>query len=258
MQQSVRLFLGRDGLKRLNCTSVTRYSSRSNSDTSDAYKVIKPRRSAEEIDDSQVPNWELLAPRGYRFYLPGGLGPAWYDSTSTPLPYGAIAQTPVTDSKFDFTVQRCPVLLRKDVEELFTGVNFRGLELSVVTLTYHRAKKRTLGGNVTADPEGERETVVKSFVVVAQEVCTKLKMAGYWADFVNPFSGRPYFGTGFELGGMLYRVDPRFRCLGFRVIDAPTGCSILAHSAQAPLTGMTTNKLSVHMNGQNTSGPPCC
>lgn len=29
------------------------------------------------------PNWELLAPRGYRFYMPGNVGPAWHDTVTT-------------------------------------------------------------------------------------------------------------------------------------------------------------------------------
>jgi hypothetical protein len=29
------------------------------------------------------PNWELLAPRGYRFYMPGSVGPAWHDAYTT-------------------------------------------------------------------------------------------------------------------------------------------------------------------------------
>jgi hypothetical protein len=29
------------------------------------------------------PNWELLAPRGYRFYMPGSVGPAWHDAFTT-------------------------------------------------------------------------------------------------------------------------------------------------------------------------------
>jgi hypothetical protein len=29
------------------------------------------------------PNWELLAPRGYRFYMPGSVGPAWHDVYTT-------------------------------------------------------------------------------------------------------------------------------------------------------------------------------
>jgi hypothetical protein len=28
-------------------------------------------------------NWELLAPRGYRFYMPGSVGPAWHDVYTT-------------------------------------------------------------------------------------------------------------------------------------------------------------------------------
>lgn len=29
------------------------------------------------------PNWELLAPQGFRFYLPGNSGPAWQDAYSS-------------------------------------------------------------------------------------------------------------------------------------------------------------------------------
>lgn len=29
------------------------------------------------------PNWELFAPRGNRFFLPGSLGPAWQGSSTT-------------------------------------------------------------------------------------------------------------------------------------------------------------------------------
>lgn len=29
------------------------------------------------------PNWELFAPKGNRFYLPGSLGPAWQSAATT-------------------------------------------------------------------------------------------------------------------------------------------------------------------------------
>lgn len=49
----------------------------------------------------------------------------------------------------------------------------------------------------------------------AQEICLRLKMAGYWADFINPFSGRPYLSP-FQKP-TLYEADERFRCLGFEI-----------------------------------------
>lgn len=39
-----------------------------------------------EISNNSIgtsPNWELLAPRGYRFYMPGSVGPAWHDVYTT-------------------------------------------------------------------------------------------------------------------------------------------------------------------------------
>lgn len=46
-------------------------------------------------------------------------------------------------------------------------------------------------------------------------MCLKLKMDGYWADFINPFSGQPYFTP--RKDSNLYKTDERFRCLGFKV-----------------------------------------
>jgi hypothetical protein len=40
-------------------------------------------------------NWELLAPQGFRFYLPGNVGLAWHDQIS-------IAHMPNTVLIFDY------------------------------------------------------------------------------------------------------------------------------------------------------------
>lgn len=40
-------------------------------------------------------------------------------------------------------------------------------------------------------------------------------MVGYWADFINPFSGQPYLGP--RKNTSLYETDERFRCIGFKV-----------------------------------------
>lgn len=53
------------------------------------------------------------------------------------------------------------------------------------------------------------------FVLAAAGICGKLISSGYWADFINPFSGRPYFCR--QKNDSLYKTDERFRCVGFKV-----------------------------------------
>lgn len=54
------------------------------------------------------------------------------------------------------------------------------------------------------------------FVITAKNVCQMLRKAGYWADFINPFSGRPYFSNGSR---DLYKTSEKFRCLDFEIYE---------------------------------------
>lgn len=51
-------------------------------------------------------------------------------------------------------------------------------------------------------------------------------MIGYWADFINPFSGQPYFSS--LKTNTLYTTDERFRCLGFKIKDK-NNCKIITY-----------------------------
>lgn len=91
-------------------------------------------------------NWELLTPRGFRFYLPGTVGPAWVDATTTAqiktqfIKLSEFDEDEFMESfnfksrnqknvenwrvirpKLDYVAQECPILLRKSIEELFPG-----------------------------------------------------------------------------------------------------------------------------------------
>ena len=72
----------------LKLPSFRGYSRRSDSKKLDsAYKVVKSKvRIEEDADFLGVecgPNWELLAPRGNRFYFPNAVGPAWQGASTT-------------------------------------------------------------------------------------------------------------------------------------------------------------------------------
>lgn len=215
------------------------YSRRSDRSTSTSLdKVVKSNGDSldGDIDNSAWDtnsHWKLLTPRGFRFYLPGSVGPAWLDATTT-------AQTktyfdPSNEEEFieslndkngyqenkrnwkvvqpmlDYIAQECPVLLRKSIEELFPEcLDVTSSQLTIITIS-QKANLKSMRWR----KEAETEKLAKYFVLAAWNVCTKLKMAGYWADFINPFSGQPHLSERKSVN--LYETDERFRCIGFKV-----------------------------------------
>lgn len=69
------------------------------------------------------------------------------------------------------------------------------------------------------------KSLAYQFVLAAVDVCLMCKTNGYWADFINPFSGRPYFTQ--RKDSNLYKTDERFRCLGFQ-IELRNNCRVIA------------------------------
>lgn len=117
------------------------------------------------------PNWELLAPRGFRFYLPGSVGPGWLDASTTAqvetrsiilddensienlmeatnsLPKNSSPTESASDSSGEnllelnrpilhCVAQECPMLLRKGIMELFPGcMEINSPQLTIVTIS---------------------------------------------------------------------------------------------------------------------------
>lgn len=63
-------------------------------------------------------------------------------------------------------------------------------------------------------------------MIAAKNVCDKLKSSGYWADFINPFSGRPYLVP--TAANELYEADEKFRCLDFQIFQIKN-CKIISN-----------------------------
>lgn len=131
-------------------------------------------------------------------------------------------------------------MLRGTVKDLFP---YRPLEdnsvLSVVTIAL-KPNIKDMRTNKELETERLAQTVIIiyyisvsffnifmfQFLITAKKICDKLRTAGYWADFINPFSGRPYFtpSTLTEL----YQTHEKFRCLDFQIVEIKD-CKVISN-----------------------------
>ena len=174
----------------------------------------------EDTSDQSVPhenglNWELFGPRNNRFFLgKGSIGPAYLNSKSTIGTDGLELEQLIDfdnndKNKLHITTQKCPMLIRKNLHELFPApeVLTENDKLTLITLSQ-------------AAVSSDHEKAAINFVLAAREICTRLRMHGYWSDFLNPMSGRPFHSYHQK---SLYKLnDERFRglCIKFEEVKA--------------------------------------
>ncbi|XP_034119486.1 cobalamin trafficking protein CblD [Drosophila sulfurigaster albostrigata] len=195
------------------CSSIVFYSKRNGppSDAGESFKTVTKSRRVDN-DDTNIlegePNWELTSKRHNRFYLPNAIGPAWQGDTSTVGLMEPLAQLVnffkddnVDRSRLEFSCCQCPTLIRDSIFELFPvrAIGQRDYAITLLTLSY----------------EGDIEQGAAKFVLAAREISDRLMSLGYWSDFLNPFSGRPYFLP--RDASILYKQDSRFRGVNMRL-----------------------------------------
>jgi hypothetical protein len=122
------------------------------------------------------------------------------------------------------SAHECPDLLKKDFADLFPGINLSEKPLTVITILQKTSNDMSTWSEQV---ETEREDLLINFVGAAEEMCQKLKSAGFWADFVDPCSGRPYFGS--FTNATMFETDDRYRHFGF-TIDDLNCCKVISHN----------------------------
>lgn len=71
------------------------------------------------------------------------------------------------------------------------------------------------------------------FILAAREICSRLRVTGYWSDFMNPFSGKPFHSYA---GKSLYTRDHRFRGIGMK-LESYNNCTVIGSNLELGFSG---------------------
>lgn len=131
--------------------------------------------------------------------------------------------SPSPSDLLECAAQDCPQILRRDFQELFVDRNIMDGPLTVITMCH---KTENDMSTWSMDVEQEREQLLESFVEGATFFCEAFNNEGYWADFIEPESGKPYFGP--HTNSVMFETDERYRKLGFEINDLGC-CKVISH-----------------------------
>ncbi|KAH8386918.1 hypothetical protein KR093_003546 [Drosophila rubida] len=229
---ALRTVLSSKPLQLASCPIVC-YSKRNGPppDAGEPFKTVTKSRGVDDDDTNLLegePNWELTSKRHNRFYLPNAIGPAWQGDTSTVGLMEPLAQLVnffkdenVDRTRLEFSCCQCPTLIRDSIFELFPvrAIGQRDYAITLLTLSYE--------GDIEqgAAKASLSQSHLLLFVLAAREISDRLMSLGYWSDFLNPFSGRPYFLP--RDASILYKQDSRFRGVNMRLSNH-NECVIIA------------------------------
>jgi len=140
--------------------------------------------------------------------------------------FPALAAAYNMSEKCRFELHDAPQLLKKEVQGLFPGnssfTNPKG-DLSVITMVQQTTNDMSTWSDLV---DNEREQLTDQFVGLAKEVVGRLKSDGYWADFIDPSAGVPYYGR--YSNTTMFETDDKYRLLGFRIEDLGC-CKVICH-----------------------------
>ncbi|BFY97547.1 hypothetical protein BsWGS_00587 [Bradybaena similaris] len=130
---------------------------------------------------------------------------------------------PTPSDNMEYRAHSCPAVLRKEFKDLFPDRNIMEGDLTIVTISLKTQNDMTLWSQQV---EQEREELLETFVQGALEICQMFEKSGYWADFIDPSSGKPFKGS--HTNFTLFETDERYRKLGFEIQDLGC-CKVISH-----------------------------
>jgi hypothetical protein len=130
----------------------------------------------------------------------------------------------ITNENLEIRAYDCPSLLRYELHRLFLNYNVLMQPLTAITIIL---KSNSDMSSWSSKIEEERNELTDQFIKLAHEMCAYLGAKQYWADFIDPSSGRPYYGP--HTSDTLFETDERFRYFGINIVDLGC-CRVVEHS----------------------------
>lgn len=132
-------------------------------------------------------------------------------------------ETPRPKDLLECAAFDCPQILRKDFADLFPDRNTMEGPFTVLTLSQHTQNDMSTW---SMDVETEREELLETFMHGAMEICSCLQKHGFWSDFIDPSTGKPFKGP--HTNAAFFETDERYRKLGFQIEDLGC-CKVIRH-----------------------------
>lgn len=147
-----------------------------------------------------------------------------------------------SQSDVECSMHSCPELLKKELELFFPVLP--ASPITVVTVTPKNQK--------TAPEEQNKDPhqLLDHFVSGAKEICFTLWRGGYWADFINPLSGKAFFGN--ETPDSIlqrhagFHIEDLALCTVIRHVFKGTSTFVLTLITNAPHNSLIMEKLQGH------------
>lgn len=124
---------------------------------------------------------------------------------------------------FELKAHDCPKSLLKDFQSYFRMNSIKDTPMTVVTISFKTENDMALWNNQV---DAERELLTEKFVETAQDFCHLIEQEGFWADYVDPFSGSLHKSE--YTYATFYETDERYRKLGFEIVDHGC-CKVISH-----------------------------
>lgn len=142
---------------------------------------------------------------------------------ATELDHTKHSLIPPRSADLECTIHTCPVLIKKDLANIFASRKFETSNLTALVLSHRTNEALDEWSELAAT---EREQLADKFIKSAIDICASLKELGYWADFIDPYKGTPYLGAHGD--AKFLEADDKMRHFGFE-LDDMLCCKILRH-----------------------------